>query len=166
MSGKVTRVIHIRAPLQVRNMLPGKLTRSVAVLDGENTLITKKERRFGWKAATPIFVPERASQYGGATVLLTGDRDSGMVELQVSFCRPDEVYNRKLGRQQAALKDKDVVKVTDIPRELLDIEHQMLCQYSKYLAHHAKERAELTRGGGYAYAMYLFLPKTQQQGEV
>lgn len=138
---KVTRVIHIRPPLMVKSKIDGRL-------------------------CTPTFIPDKMSRLGGATVLLTGDRESGKVEMQVTFCRPDEGYSRKLGRQQAALKEKEVVDVTEIPRELLDIEHQMLCQYSRYLQKHAHERSELTRGGGYAYAMYLFLPKTpieQQQ---
>ena len=151
---RITRVIHLRAPLVIRNAM------ATAKKDPKT-----KDYKLAWRNVTPTFVNERANPTGGATILLTGDPvdKSGLVEVQVAFCNANEPFSRKSGRTNAALKEKYVIKVTDIPRELHDIEHQMLCQLAQYLRKHHETRNELSRPGGWTFAMYFFLPKEAKE---
>jgi hypothetical protein len=150
---RITRTLHRRAPLIVRNAMASAKV-------GED-----KNFHLKWHNVTPTIVPDRANPTGGVTVLLTGDPEdgSGLVEVQVAFCNINDPFSRRLGRVTAASKEKYVIKVTDIPRELHDIEHQMLCQVSGYMRKHHNIRNEMTRPGGWSFAMYQFLPKVKEQ---
>lgn len=153
---KIVRTVHIRPPLKVKTTLFGCRGRDQKVDDGQgNVVIVAGKCR---QTSETDFHLDKLSPLGGATVLITGQRGDKQVELQVAFCRPDETYNKKLGRQQAALKEKTVIDVTELPRELLDIDHQMLSQFSKRLQKNSQMRSRCTRGGGYASVMYQFLP--------
>lgn len=131
---KTTRIFHVRAPLQVRS-------------------------RIDKKDCSPVFVMDRMNRTGGCTVLVTGDPDKpGLVEVQVAFCSKKDSYSRKLGIKTAKEKETYAVHIWDLPRELRDIEHQMLSQYSHYLKEHPSERKELTRPD-WSFAMQFFTPK-------
>lgn len=80
--------------------------------------------------ATSFSAPEMK---GGATVLLTGDVNG--VKVQVAYCNPSDVFNKKLGREYAAQSAGSLVTLRELPGVLGTIYKQVFKRAKVPLTH-------------------------------
>jgi hypothetical protein len=55
------------------------------------------------------------SANGGCTVILDGDTETTYVKMRVAFCNPKDVFNKRIGRQQAEEAPLEVITLRSLP---------------------------------------------------
>lgn len=106
-----------------------------------------RSREFGSRYSPP-------NAKGGACVLATGEVGSNQVSVRVTFCRPDESYNKKLGRQYAEESQEKVIPLRKLPGFLGQTYREVLRRSHIRVHRHLNE--EMPR---FDSRIFDFLPK-------
>lgn len=96
----------------------------------------------------------RLGDRGGATVRVVGDTDHPLqVDVQASYCSPEDMFCKKTGRKIAASRNPKVVPLRYLPQEM-----QRIAKRAEEISH---IRGGWLSGGSqdYTYAIRYFLPK-------
>jgi hypothetical protein len=133
---KISKIVHIRAPLIVRNFI-------------------------GKREVTATVDFSRDGNYGGATVVIEGDRNNpALLQVRVGWCRFNDNYCKKKGIEVAKTKDPVVVELVNLPTFIADIEDEMLTRVSPYLRHNDQERTDGIRD--WNFTLWPFLPRPKR----
>lgn len=136
---KVTRILHLRAPQMLIQYI-------------------------GRREVTPEVLPDRASNFGGATIVLEGDTDKpGFVSMRVARCRFNDNYDRKKGITTAKAKDPEVVPLRKLAHQLRREEEHMLLSCC-WPTRHDEELMDSCRSD-YDYVVRHFLPLPQKEAD-
>jgi hypothetical protein len=163
---KVTRIIHMRAPLVIRIQEmhmrgePIKLPKHKENKKIEHVSeqpVPKEPRRFARMFMPPVILADRNNKTGGATVIVMGDTTNpGFVTVQTAWCKYTDDYSRKVGRTIAQCADPEVVPLRLLPNTLREIEDQMLSHLCTHLRNNEDRRRTFIRD--WSDAVHHFLP--------
>lgn len=105
-----------------------------------------------------FFHMRTGSPFGGATVRVIGDTDHvGQVEVQYTICSKKDLFNKKLGRKFAGEAPIKIVPLRFLSRELVSVEHRMLCLQDSWYRKNSAIGLDIVRD--YNFAIRYFLPK-------